>query len=761
MQLPSPVPGSPTARSPGLSPGRSPGRKGTARGQSSPYAGEVMLCNEEDWSLYTDRGLLFPTAPLKFRFDLWIFALIVYSSVNVPFRLCMNHPATGMWWFVEVIISLFFIVDVVLTFNTAYMRWDDGLLVLDRRQISINYLRGWFALDALAATPIELIDLAIKSLSAHGHASAETESLRVLRILRLFRLVRLLRLLKLRTYVDKLEDTMNALNINLQILQFAKVVAGILYLMHILGCFWFALADASTHEVTWLMAYGDPAAVHVEAVWQHYLLSIYWALTTLTTVGYGDIVPQNDSERKYALCTFMTGALVFGFLLSSVADLVKNADPIKVRKDKRLDEVKHYLRWHRFTPELVARVKRYYEFYLAQQSAMDEEEIVDALAPALKRDVQSHLLSRSVRLIPLLHPLELDMQLQLHAALRPLMRESHETISEPGEKGSEGGEHIYFVRRGGLEAHGDLPDVVLFEINAYQRPGLCIGEHALMRRIGAVTADGKLERLAGEERRAIAKFTYKTKTRCDLYSLSISRLTEILSSCLGGGGSSGSSFGSGGGDGDGGDGGGLVLQMARSLWLEHLLRLEWRVLVLSMRLNFIGPWTRMLFRAEGFGRRARESANHAPESGAFDTVDAIALSELSESAALRLQARWMRRQVARLRAVDVRASGVLEALLPRLFTSAPPAGVATHPRKGSRNYRGSVSSHDFPALDTRNSSSLTSSAMLASKFDLLSARLDQLTAAISADREQQAENIRRAVREAVTEELATTRSQRL
>ena len=53
-----------------------------------------------------------------------------------------------------------------------------------------------------------------------------------------------------------------------------------------------------------------------------YLYSVYWALTTLTTVGYGDIIPANNAERAYALLALLIGALVFGFLLSSIGDMI-------------------------------------------------------------------------------------------------------------------------------------------------------------------------------------------------------------------------------------------------------------------------------------------------------------------------------------------------------------------------------------------------------------------------------------------------------
>ena len=44
---------------------------------------------------------------------------------------------------------------------------------------------------------------------------------------------------------------------------------------------------------------------------------------------------------------------------------------------------------------------RYYEFYYARKSAVDEQFILDNLAPTLRVDVQAHLLGATCRRIPL------------------------------------------------------------------------------------------------------------------------------------------------------------------------------------------------------------------------------------------------------------------------------------------------------------------------------------------------------------------------
>ena len=54
-----------------------------------------------------------------------------------------------------------------------------------------------------------------------------------------------------------------------------------------------------------------------------YVHSLYWTIATMTAVGYGDIVAENDYERLYALATQLVGAAYFGFLIGNISTLLE------------------------------------------------------------------------------------------------------------------------------------------------------------------------------------------------------------------------------------------------------------------------------------------------------------------------------------------------------------------------------------------------------------------------------------------------------
>lgn len=50
----------------------------------------------------------------------------------------------------------------------------------------------------------------------------------------------------------------------------------------------------------------------------HYIYSIYWAITTLVTVGYGDITPQNRYEVVVVIIVELVGISFFGYMINII-----------------------------------------------------------------------------------------------------------------------------------------------------------------------------------------------------------------------------------------------------------------------------------------------------------------------------------------------------------------------------------------------------------------------------------------------------------
>jgi len=54
-----------------------------------------------------------------------------------------------------------------------------------------------------------------------------------------------------------------------------------------------------------------------------YLAAAYWSLTTVSTIGFGDILPITNAERAVMLMSQITGVLFFGILLGSITSLLQ------------------------------------------------------------------------------------------------------------------------------------------------------------------------------------------------------------------------------------------------------------------------------------------------------------------------------------------------------------------------------------------------------------------------------------------------------
>lgn len=73
-------------------------------------------------------------------------------------------------------------------------------------------------------------------------------------------------------------------------------------------------------------------------------MSLYWATSTTTTVGYGDIHAHTNMERAYASAIMVFGVVAYGYLIASVAASLVNADSARALHQSKLKAVKSYLK---------------------------------------------------------------------------------------------------------------------------------------------------------------------------------------------------------------------------------------------------------------------------------------------------------------------------------------------------------------------------------------------------------------------------------
>lgn len=183
---------------------------------------------------------------------------------------------------VELVISAVFFVDILVNLNTAIKNTVTGTVEMDRRRIAADYSKLWLWIDVAATAPVDTV-------VAAAQPNLNAQSLRVLRLLRFFRVLKLVKAQRVYS-LSHSEST-------------ALVFAGILLIAHIFGCFWFYLGSNApkTASVNGLpSSWIDLAELNgfIEqgySTGDYYVVSVYWAVTTMLTIGFGDIHPVNNS----------------------------------------------------------------------------------------------------------------------------------------------------------------------------------------------------------------------------------------------------------------------------------------------------------------------------------------------------------------------------------------------------------------------------------------------------------------------------------
>lgn len=243
------------------------------------------------------------------RYRWWqnfLIPLVIYSAWISPFETGFLHePIPRGLFIVGNIINIFFAIDIGLTFFVAYKDESTGLLVYEPKKIASKYLRTWFLFDVSSTFPFQASSLLFTGKFGSGLT---------------FSLVHILRLWRLRKVSALFARLEKDIRINYFWLRCIKLVCTTLFTIHSAGCFFYLIASRyKSHRQTWIGTHPD---LNKLGLWDCYITAIYWSITTLSGVGYGDLHPENTEEMMFDIAYMMFNLGLIAYLIGNMTDLL-------------------------------------------------------------------------------------------------------------------------------------------------------------------------------------------------------------------------------------------------------------------------------------------------------------------------------------------------------------------------------------------------------------------------------------------------------
>ncbi|CAN8232817.1 unnamed protein product [Cochlearia groenlandica] len=365
--------------------------------------------------------------------EVFILLWAIYSSLFTPMEFGFFRGLPSNLFVLDIVGQIAFLVDIVLQFFVAFRDSHTHRTDYKPTHIALRYLKSHFLMDLVSCFPWDLI----------YKASGKHELVRYILWIRLFRVRRVV------DFFSRLEkDT----RINYLFTRILKLLFVEVYCTHTAACIFYYLATTLPPEnegYTWIgsLKLGDYSYENFRSIdlWKRYITSLYFAIVTMATVGYGDIHAVNLREMIFVMIYVSFDMVLGAYLIGNITALIVKGSNTERFRDKMNDLIS-FMNRNKLGRDIRSQITRHVR--LQYDSNYMDSVMLQDIPASIRAKIAQTLYMPYIKKIPLFKGCSPEFINQIVIRL-------HEDYFLPGEIITEQGnvvDQLYFVCEGLLEA---------------------------------------------------------------------------------------------------------------------------------------------------------------------------------------------------------------------------------------------------------------------------------------------------------------------
>ena len=263
----------------------------------------------------------------------------LYTMIFIPIEIFKNNSfceySNNLVYYFKYFIDIIYIYDFLISFFRGY--YDDNCqMVKSNKKIFINYLQNDFLFDLIGALPINYLSKKWCDINIKTFSYVINKKLITYKMLMLLKSIKIIKVLALK-HNQPIQNFLGYIEGNFFLFKLVSMsifILNCIFCMHFLICFHIFISNQ--YYPNWISVHNFQNYSFLE----NYINSLYFIITTMTTVGYGDIVGISLIERIFQIILLAIGSIAYSYILSTIGTYAKNENhaQIKYAKDSNILE---------------------------------------------------------------------------------------------------------------------------------------------------------------------------------------------------------------------------------------------------------------------------------------------------------------------------------------------------------------------------------------------------------------------------------------